>query len=190
MAWGFDLYDFKKIANNSIKYSSIPNEIKIEGYQKFSLEWDKFIDQVYESSCKFISAENNLNISDALPTYGPNDKFVDISLYGYKFETAICQKMYCIFGSYNMTEAQMVKINEIKCKSPITNKNITETVSISLQIGNKIYKTGYNYTFLPSNLISLVDDEQSLLDNHSSSLKQSMPFMCSLISFYFLLKIY
>jgi adenosine deaminase len=83
MAFGFDLADLKKIANNSIKYSSISEQTKSIGYLKFENEWNFFILNAYKKAC-----ENKFNmkrtiILDYLPNYGLSYEYITIK---YKFK--------------------------------------------------------------------------------------------------------
>lgn len=163
MAWGLDLSDLKTIANNSVKYSSIPNEVKAQGYLKFNKLWNEFIDQTYDNLCyrknidNFRNVNANFNVSDLLPSYGPNNVSTEVSVYGYGFEIGLCQKVYCLFGE-TKTAAEMVKLNEIRCKTPFRqSQNLTEKLQI--QIGEKTFSTNFNFTFLPANLVSIFDDQ-------------------------------
>ncbi|RMZ99767.1 adenosine deaminase CECR1, partial [Brachionus plicatilis] len=113
MAWGLDLYDLKIIANNSIKYSSIPHELKKIGYEKFEKEWVNFIDEAYQDVCLKRDSYSQVNVSNLLPTFGPASKQVELSIFGIGFEKAICQKIACLFNDIK-TEAIMIGIGEIQ----------------------------------------------------------------------------
>ncbi|RMZ94829.1 adenosine deaminase CECR1-like [Brachionus plicatilis] len=136
MAWGLDLYDLKIIANNSIKYSSIPHELKKVGYEKFENQWQKFIDQAYTSVCFKARARwysFNINVSNILPSFGPANKQVELRIFGIGFEKAICQKIACLFNDIK-TEANMIGIGEIQCKTPILNLNSSESFKSATRI--------------------------------------------------------
>lgn len=150
MAWGLNLYDLKVIANNSIKYSSIPYEIKQVGYQKFETEWNNFIDEIYSSAClraRLIPLFMKPNISNILPSFGPSNKQVELNIYGIGFEKAICQNISCLFNDFK-TEAYMDGIGEIKCFTPILSLSFSKTIEVQIQIGYEIYQTGFSFTFL------------------------------------------
>lgn len=182
MAWGLDLYDLKVIANNSIKYSMIPDDIKLLGFEKFENLWNNFINETYQSILLNKTKSNDMkavNVSDLLPSYGPNDKSIEVSIYGYGFEIAVCEEVICIFGDIR-TSGEQIKLNEIKCKTPIVNleeSNITKSVEVYLEINSNVYSTYFNYTFLPSNELTLVDDD---VGNSNSKIKYSLS--CLLLS--------
>ncbi len=172
MAWGLDLYDLKVIANNSIKYSMIPEELRIQGFLKFEQEWNDFIDSMYANSC-FMSDENqekqnddsNVNVTDILPPYGPNDKSIELTLYGYGLDKAICKDIFCLFNDVK-TKAIQSNIDQIRCKTPLGfEKN--QFVNVSLQIGQKVYSTDLRYQFLSVNMIDdHLEDENSLSNSY------------------------
>ncbi|CAF0983957.1 unnamed protein product, partial [Brachionus calyciflorus] len=163
MAWGLDLYDLKIIASNSIRYSLITNESKIIGFEKFNKLWDNFIDKTYENACL---AKNNLtpvNVSNLLPSYGPVDKEVELSIFGLGFEKALCQNVSCLFNNVK-TIGQMISINEIRCKTPVNYSIMgdkAEKVNVSLQFGDQVFSTPFTYTFVAYS-IPLVDDEMTV----------------------------
>lgn len=149
MAWGLNLADLKQFAWNSIQYSSISNDRKILGFKKWEIEWNAFIDYSYNLTCHLKFPNEKMNISHILPTYGPINKKINITIYGYGFEIAICKTVICKFNE-KKTNGIFVDLNEIICPTPFDNKNLS-TVSISLIIGNKtLVQSNMNYTFISS----------------------------------------
>ncbi|CAF1042528.1 unnamed protein product, partial [Brachionus calyciflorus] len=150
MSWGLDLSDLREIANNSIRFSSMSNENKVIGFQKFNLSWTNFIDRSYQKICrdqKEISS-SVLIFKDLMPNYGPSSSETEINLYGSGFETAICEDIFCFFGEIK-SSGKMVGIYHIKCMTPIIKiENSFKTVNYKILIGNITYQTQLNYTFL------------------------------------------
>jgi hypothetical protein len=154
MAWSLNLADLKQFAWNSIQYSSIPNNRKIQGFKKWENEWNLFIDYSYKLACNQIFTNEIMNISHILPTYGPIDRSINITLFGSGFEIAICKKIICKFDE-KQTNGMFIDLNEIICPTPLNNENLS-IVSISLIIDNKIVQSGINYRFVSS--LSIIDD--------------------------------
>ncbi|CAF1018353.1 unnamed protein product, partial [Brachionus calyciflorus] len=163
MAWGLDLYDLKIIASNSIRYSLITNESKMIGFEKFNKLWDNFIDITYENVCLTKNNSIPVNVSNLLPSYGPVDKEVELSIFGLGFERALCQNVFCLFNNVK-TIGQMVSINEIRCKTPekyTIKDDKAEKVNVNLQFGDQVFSTPFTYTFVAYS-IPLVDDEMTV----------------------------
>ncbi len=160
MAWGLDLYDLKVIANNSLKYSLIPDAKKTEGYGKFQVEWNNFIDEIFESVCEATSQfqNENLNVSDLLPPYGPSDAQTDITIYGYGFDFALCREIYCLFNNV-LVDAVMTNLDQIRCLTPL-GFDQDSFANVSLQIDDVVYDTGFKYKFVSPSSISVVDDHK------------------------------
>jgi len=154
MAWSLNLADLKQFALNSIQYSSLPNNTKNDGFQKWKNQWDLFIDSSYQLACNQTFSNGIMDISDVLPSYGPVDQSINITLFGEGFEMAICKNIICKFDEIQ-TNGIFVDINEIICPTPLNN-NIDSTVSISLVIGNTTVQSGFNYKFLSK--LSIIDD--------------------------------
>ncbi|CAF1071022.1 unnamed protein product [Rotaria sordida] len=155
MAWGLNLADLKQFAWNSIQYSSLPNNRKIEGLQKWQNEWNLFIDNSYNIACNQTYPNLTMNISQILPAYGPNNRSINVTVFGFGFEIAICKKIICKFGEKE-TNGTFIDLNEIVCPTPLNNSDLS-TVSISIVIDNKIFPAGYDYKFISS--LSVIDDE-------------------------------
>jgi hypothetical protein len=161
MAWGLDLYDLKVIANNSLKYSLIPEARKLEGYSKFETEWNTFVNELYESVCDTAEASTmyqveKLNVSDLMPPYGPNDAPTEVTIFGYGFELAFCKELYCLFDNI-LVDAVMTNLDQIRCSTPL-GFDQNSFANVSLQIDDVVYDTGFKYKFVASNSISVIDD--------------------------------
>jgi adenosine deaminase CECR1 len=154
MAWSLNLADLKQFAFNSIQYSSLPNNTKNDGFQKWTNQWNLFIDSSYQLACNQRFYNGIMNISDVLPSYGPVNQSINITIFGEGFQMAICKNIICKFGEIQ-TNGIFVDINEIICPTPLNN-NVVSTVSISLVIGNTTVQSGFNYKFLSKLLI--IDD--------------------------------
>ncbi len=70
MAWGLNLADLKEIANNSIIYSTIPDQVKSIGFAKFNNEWNSYIDEMYSQACNKFFNQSYIKFSDFLPNFG------------------------------------------------------------------------------------------------------------------------
>ncbi|CAF4185372.1 unnamed protein product [Rotaria socialis] len=170
MAWGLNLADLKQFAWNSIQYSSLSDNRKLEGFQKWENQWSSFIDSSYRLACSQTFPNTIINISHILPSYGPHDQSVNVTLFGSGFEIAICKKIICKFGE---KEAQgiFIDLNEIICSIP-SNSNDLLTVPISIVIDNETLESGFNYTFVSSLLV--IDDGTLTITNSSKSGKSSI----------------
>ena len=145
MAWGLNLSDLKKIATNSITYSIVSENIRKIGYQKFSIEWNSFIDNIYNTACK-APFKSPYNVSDLIPNFGPSDRVNKVSIFGYGFENFICQPLISSFGGIE-TLCKIKSLNEISCDTPV-NRAINQTVTLQLKYGSNILATNLTYTFL------------------------------------------
>lgn len=163
LAWGLDLYDLKQIANNSIRYSLMPEEKRSQGYEKFNLEWNSFIDIFYQSICTQKSKNSmQLNVTDLLPAYGPNDQSIDVFVYGFGFDMAFCQEVSCLFDEVR-TDGVLYKIDQIRCATP-TGFSVNQVASLSIQIGNNVYNTGKKYKFVSPDSTRVINEKESALD--------------------------
>lgn len=167
MAWGLNLGDLKQFAWNSIQYSSLSANRKIEGLQKWRNQWNLFIDSTYALACNQTFSNVIMNISNILPTYGPYDRSVNVTLFGSGFEKALCKKIACKFGEKE-TNAIFIDLNEIICPTPSQNDN-DSTVPISIIIDNETFQTGFEYKFVSSLLI--IDDGTLTTTTPSKSAK-------------------
>jgi hypothetical protein len=66
-------------------------------------------------------------LESILPTYVHTRGGVDVTLYGGG-PFVLTDHTYCKFDDFTMTKAMLLSSNEIKCPTPVTNKNITTTV--------------------------------------------------------------
>jgi adenosine deaminase CECR1 len=155
MAWGLNLADLKQFAWNSIQYSSLTNDRKIQGFQKWKYQWNLFIDYSYQLACNQTFNNVNMNISDILPTYGPYDRSINITIFGSGFEIAICKEIRCQFNEQE-TNGIFIDLNEIICPTPLKNNHLS-MVSITLIIDNQIIQSGIYFQFISSLII--IDDK-------------------------------
>lgn len=154
MAWGLDLADLKQLAWNSIQYSSLPQTIKQKGFEKWTNEWDKFIDQTHTLACQQNFTNSVINISHILPTYGPTGQSINITVFGFGFENVICRPIICLFGDQR-TNGSIFDINEIICPTPTT-LNDSSPVALSIIVNGRSISTNSNYT--TSSSLFLSDD--------------------------------
>jgi hypothetical protein len=84
LAWNLNIYDLKKLAVNSIKYSSLSITEKQNALFKWNKAWDEFVLSTYGNVCeeKIISNES-VEITDILPTYSYFNLTTNITFYGY-----------------------------------------------------------------------------------------------------------
>ncbi len=165
MAWGLNLADLKQFAWNSIQYSSLPDNRKIEGFQKWKNEWNLFVDYSYKLACNQTFPNITMNISDIFPSYGPYNQSINITIFGSGFEIAICKQIICKFDE-KQTNGIFVDLNEIICPTPSINTNML-TVSVSLLIDNEIFESGISYKFVSP--FSIIDDGILLTNNPSKT---------------------
>jgi adenosine deaminase CECR1 len=180
MAWGLNLADLKQFAWNSIQYSSLPTQRKIQGFQKLETQWNLFIDYSYKLACNLTFNKVNVNISDVLPSYGPYNQSINVTLFGSGFEIAICKEIRCKFNEQE-TNGIFVDLNEIICPTPSKNIHLS-TVSIAIIIDNQIIQSGIYFKFISPLLI--IDDE-ILLTNYRSKTDKIRTNYFQLISILF-----
>ena len=176
MSWGLNLYDLREIANNSIKYSSIMDSAKLNGYEKFSFQWNKFIDYFYANIC-INTTQSIVNANSVYPSYGPHDSPINITIFGYGFENFLCKKVNCLFNE-TMTKGFLKKINQINCLTPIGFER-EDLVNLKISFDDVIVNTNLTYRFSSDILV------YEKLTNKISSLKLSI-FMQVTIIFKFI----
>ena len=83
LGWNLNIYDLKKFAVNSIKYSSLSSEEKKNAFLKWNKAWEEFVASTYHTICEenIISAES-IDITDILPTYSYFNLTTKITFYG------------------------------------------------------------------------------------------------------------
>lgn len=157
MSWGLNLYDFREIANNSIRYSSLNTADKINGYNKFDALWFQFINSTYDNICLNSSIfQNDISVTNVYPYYGPVDKSIDILIYGYGFEITLCKSVVCYFDNIQ-TNGYLDSLNELICPTPLGFQD-SQIANISIGFGEKKVATNLKYTFISNiNIPSSVD---------------------------------
>lgn len=150
MAWGLNLADLKQLAWNSIEFSSISQWRKIQGLEKWKIQWNGFIEYSYRLACQQRFSIEMIYVSDRLPAYGPGDRSINITLFGSGFQAAICKTIRCRFGE-EQTKGIFVDLNEILCPTP-SNNNHSDlfTVPIDLIIANRTIQTGFSFQYRQS----------------------------------------
>jgi hypothetical protein len=165
MAWGLDLYDLKLLANNSIKYSLAGEDVRHVGFIKFTRAWNAFIDSVHSSVCNDYTTRtitiSQLNVTDMMPAYGPNDISINVTLYGYGFEVAFCRQIKCRFGSVE-TSGFLHKYGQIRCATPVDGFEADEVADVAVQLDSVVLNTGFKYKFVDGRSIEIVDDEPAV----------------------------
>ena len=161
MAWGLSVYDLREIANNSIRYSSVPESVKLTGFTKFSAAWGKFVNTYYDKICSSPLANSNLiRVTSVYPSYGPNDVSKRITIYGNGFEGMLCVDIGCYFDDVK-SKGYLNKINELVCETPLGFKSghiAKIDIVYSGQDSGVIITTRLQYTFLSSSLIKVIYD--------------------------------
>jgi hypothetical protein len=157
MAWGLTLADLKQIALNSIKHSLINEETKAEGLRKFTQAWTEFIDTFNETtSCT--QQTGQFNITNILPQIGPYNITNKLTIYGYGFEFAICEPVYCLFDSVQQP-ARIERIGEIVCETPVMTR-ANSSSRISLKYGSNVIETNFSFRFLTLEELATPDDDK------------------------------
>jgi hypothetical protein len=175
--FGLSLYDLRKIANNSIRYSSTTDSVKLIGYKKFSLQWSKFIDLFYDQLCSNLTEKSmkNTNFSFNLmgPSYGPITS-IQIVIYGYGFENMLCRELSCYFND-TKTLGYFKSFNQILCSTPDGFKE-NDLTNIHISFGDyKIY-TSLTYRFISNNSLDLIYNSSK--STRASSTIFLMLFLC------------
>ena len=159
MAWGLDLYDMREIANNSVRYSLMPENKRREGFAKFGIEWNTFINETYKTACSGKSVNSKaLNVRNVLPSYGPNDRSIEITLLGKGFESLICKNFTCVFDQVR-TSGRLHKIDQILCRTPQRGFIDNQVASIFIQLENgESIDTHSQFKFKNSKYLNVVED--------------------------------
>jgi hypothetical protein len=155
MSWGLSLYDLREIANNSIKYSSIGDSVKLIGYEKFSRLWKRQIDYFYNQICQnFTEKYTNMTNKYSLigQSYGPIYSTVYLVINSDLPENMLCKTVSCFFNETE-TSGYFKKSNQIACST--TGFKANDFTYISIRIGDYKMSTGLNYTFILNNKLSL-----------------------------------
>ena len=72
MGWGLSLYDLREIANNSMRFSSISDNLKSDGLLKFENEWNSFINSLHMNICSNLTINlDRIIMKKMYPPYGP-----------------------------------------------------------------------------------------------------------------------
>ena len=170
MSWGLNLYDFREIANNSIRYSSLNYAEKLNGYNKFNSLWFQFVNTTYDRICLNSTLfQSKINVTNVYPHYGPYDKSIEILIYGYGFEITLCEKIICYFDNIQ-TSGYLDSLNELICPTPL-GFNDSQTCNISIGFGEKLVETNLRYTFVSSNSIVIVNDTSTNIISAAQSNK-------------------
>ena len=181
MSWGINLYDLREIANNSIKYSSITEATRQEGFAKFTAQWSKFVDHMYGHICNnaiISSNQNQINITNFFPSYGPNDASIDMVVYGSGFENFLCKELTCYFNEVE-TRGVLNKFNELVCATP-KGFSANEIARVAIGYGNITFNTSMTYRFIAAKSINILYD-----DSFSSGTCVQKSLVLSIISFFF-----
>jgi hypothetical protein len=165
MSWGLNLYDFREIANNSIRYSSLDYTDKLNGYTKFNALWFEFIDSTYDQICSK-SPRSDINVTNVYPNYGPNDQSIEILIYGYGFEVTLCKKLTCYFDDIQ-TNGYLNSLNELVCQTPLGFGD-SQTCNLSIGIGDSKVATNLKYTFVSSSSIQVIYDNSNNITSTAS----------------------
>ena len=155
MSWGLSLYDLREIANNSIKYSSIGDSVKLIGYEKFSRLWKRQIDYFYNQICQNFT-ENYISMTNFIligPPYGPVYSTVHIVINADVPANMLCKTVSCYFNETE-TSGYLKKSNQIACSTLVGFKE-NDFTYISIRIGDYKMNTGLNYTFILNNKLGL-----------------------------------
>ncbi|KAK3592683.1 hypothetical protein CHS0354_037820 [Potamilus streckersoni] len=153
MGWGLDLADLRQLANNSLQYSAMSSDEKMNAYAKWDSAWNKFIQETKKEAC-------GLNVHGTQPFIGsifPNEGYVSggtkVQVFGRNFERSICQTVLCKFGNDTST-GRYVNNNLITCNSPvklshgISSQTNSAPFSISFNNGNTFYSTNLTFSFI------------------------------------------
>jgi adenosine deaminase CECR1 len=149
-AWGLDLSDLKKLAQNSLQYSTMTDSDKtaaIEG--KWRPLWNQYIADMKTEACErdFTSTAGAVKFGRILPREGANNGVTKVHVYGRNFEPAICKQPMCRFGSAE-TAATLIDTTHLVCKSPKPADTSLRTVAVSVALdGVNFVATGESFTY-------------------------------------------
>jgi len=134
MSWGLSLFDLREIANNSIRYSSTSDSMKLIGFDKFESEWNFFIDQTHEAICTTL-IENNyseISLKRVYPFYNLGED-IKFKIYGRGFENLLCKKIECLFNESIKTKGYLNNWRQFVCDRPSEDLS-NQRVSLSLLV--------------------------------------------------------
>ena len=162
MAWGLTLYDLREIANNSIRYSSLPDRTRTIGFAEFKRQWDTFIENTHKEICGKSLYDYGFRVktTNIYPGYGPNLYPSKLTIYGYGFEHLLCKRLKCVFDHELETGAELTRLNEIECKTPLGFSH-NQLVNVSIKSDELVIDTGLKYRFLFPTTIKVKEDEIS-----------------------------
>ena len=120
MAWGLNLADLKRLANNSLQYSGMNISEKKEAMQKWEAQWNNFITVINDEACH---CPNNCYAKDPqykriFPSIAPTNKQINITIFGRNFQRAICNKIVCKFDNIQSQFTKYVTNYRIICEVP------------------------------------------------------------------------
>ena len=157
MGWGLGLYDLREIANNSIRYSSVPKKLKFNGYNKFQEKWNFFIEETYYKMCNSANFDlTKINMERVFPSYGPDDKSIKISIYGSGYENLFCKKIKCLFND-SSSNGYLNKLDELICETPANSVSYS-LAKLSISFDDIIFRTNLTFKFVPTNFIKIIFD--------------------------------
>lgn len=153
LGWNLKLFDLKKLALNSIQYSSLSKGAKQNALLKWSNQWSKFISSSYKSVCQEkLNSSEHTEITVVLPTYSYFNLTSTVTIHGRGFESFFCKKVVCKFGEFE-TPGTLVLLNEVICESPVARETFTNLAVKILLFDDedklsKEIETSFNFTIL------------------------------------------
>jgi len=154
-AWGLDLSDLKKLAENSLRYSTMQEADKKTAVEsKWRPLWDKYIADMKTVACArdFTAAAGPLSFGRILPREGANNDVTRVHVYGRNFERAICKPAKCRFGSKE-TLATLIDTTHLVCEAPKPDNTDLLTVDVAVALdGVNFVKISETFTYKYSSI--------------------------------------
>ena len=145
--WGLDLADLKKLAQNSLKFSSMTKAQKQRAINnKWLPKWNEYILEKKQIACEPNVTTNYKApyFSSIFPQFGAIDGTTHVHVFGRHFESAICQDVICSFGGKQSPRAHYVSPNHLICESPEPEMGNEEELEVSVEVsldGGVTYQT-------------------------------------------------
>ena len=135
VGWGLDLADLKKLAINSLNYSSMSAPEKDDAINnKWLPKWNEYILEKKDVACNTNFTSEDPKFGMIFPKYGANTGTTHVHIFGRHFERAICKGVQCRFGDNEPARARYVTQNHVICEAPEPDMDGSEELEVSVQV--------------------------------------------------------
>ena len=146
MGWGLDLADLRKLALNSLQYSSMTEAQKQEAINnKWLPKWNEYIQEKKDLACTTNFTAENPTFGMLFPQYGANIGTTHVHVFGRHFERAICHEVKCRFGGTESVTAQYVTQNHLICEAPEPDMGDADEVEVDVEVSLDGGETYYDH---------------------------------------------